>query len=151
MRRPWRRQPCGPPPALSAEQPSGDPALVTAKGSRTEERFWEFFGVTIRNRHTRHTRLAYLQAGTGFCAATEAHGITRLIEVRPLHVAAYVEALGRSHAIATVKQHLAALRRLFDWLVAGLPVEPAPPRPISVSGHPERILPLLRPDEKSLH
>jgi len=32
-----------------------------------------------------------------------------------MHVAAYVEQLGRTHA----KPHLAAIRMLFDWLVTG--------------------------------
>jgi site-specific recombinase XerD len=37
--------------------------------------------------------------------------------ISPLHVAAYVEALEQDFEKPTVKQHLAALRRLFDWLV----------------------------------
>jgi integrase len=47
--------------------------------------------------------------------------------VRPIHVAAYVEALGKSHAPSTVKLRLAAIRMLFDWLVTGqvIPVNPA--------------------------
>src|ERR1700689_2898106 len=36
-----------------------------------------------------------------------------------MHVAGYVEQLGRSHSKPTVKQHLAAIRMLFDWLVTG--------------------------------
>ena len=42
-------------------------------------------------------------------------------------VAAYVEQLTKAYAPATVKQHLAAIRRLFDWLVVGqvIPVNPA--------------------------
>ena len=42
-------------------------------------------------------------------------------------VVAYVEELTRALSPATVKQHLAALRMLFDWLVVGqvLPLNPA--------------------------
>jgi len=42
-------------------------------------------------------------------------------------VAAYVEELTRARSPATVKQQLAALRMLFDWLVVGqvLPFNPA--------------------------
>ena len=42
-------------------------------------------------------------------------------------VAAYVEELTRALSPASVKQHLAALRMLFDWLVVGqvLPFNPA--------------------------
>jgi integrase/recombinase XerD len=36
-----------------------------------------------------------------------------------VHVAAYVEQLGKTHSAPSVKQHLAAVRMLFDWLVVG--------------------------------
>ena len=54
------------------------------------------------------------------------HGIP-LAKVEPIVVAAYVEELTRKLAPASVKQHLAALRMLFDWLVVGqvLPFNPA--------------------------
>jgi site-specific recombinase XerC len=42
-----------------------------------------------------------------------------LDEIEPLHVAAYIEALGKDFEKPTVKQHLAAIRMLFDWLVTG--------------------------------
>jgi integrase/recombinase XerC len=47
--------------------------------------------------------------------------------VTPLHVAAYIEQLGRERSAPTVKQRLAAIRHLFDWLVTGqvMPVNPA--------------------------
>jgi integrase len=34
-------------------------------------------------------------------------------------IAAYIEQLGKKHSPPTVKQHLAAIRMLFDWLVVG--------------------------------
>jgi site-specific recombinase XerC len=37
--------------------------------------------------------------------------------VQPFHVAAFVKKLQGTFAPPTVKQHLAALRMLFDWLV----------------------------------
>ena len=49
----------------------------------------------------------------------------KLANVKPPHVAAYVEMLGlpepqgQGLSKPTVKQHLAALRMLFDWLVVG--------------------------------
>jgi integrase/recombinase XerD len=51
----------------------------------------------------------------------------RLSTVRPIHVAAFIEELQTTHSKPTVKQHLAALRTLFDWLVVGhaLNVNPA--------------------------
>jgi integrase/recombinase XerD len=50
-----------------------------------------------------------------------------LEEVQPVHVAAYVEQLGRRMSPPSVKQHLACIRMPFDWLVTGqvVPVNPA--------------------------
>jgi site-specific recombinase XerD len=45
--------------------------------------------------------------------------IRELSEIRSHHVAGYVERLGKTHAPPSVKQHLAAIRMLFDWLVIG--------------------------------
>ena len=44
-----------------------------------------------------------------------------------MHVAAWVEDLGKTRAPPTVKLRLAALRRLMDWLVVhqAIPVNPA--------------------------
>ena len=62
-----------------------------------------------------------------FFAWVERHKIGQLVDIEPLHVAAYVEALGPRMAKPTVKQHLAAVRMCFDWLVTGgvLTVNPA--------------------------
>ena len=81
-----------------------------------ERRFWEFFTVNIRNPNTRR---AYFKAVQGFAAWCEERGLGDLAGVTPMHVAAYVEQLGRTHSKPTVKQHLAAIRMLFDWLVTG--------------------------------
>ena len=62
-----------------------------------------------------------------FFAWVERHRIGELADIEPLHVAAYIEALQATAAKPTVKQHLAAIRMLFDWLVIGdiLAVNPA--------------------------
>ena len=44
-------------------------------------------------------------------------GICNLWRVEPEHVSAYAEVWKTTHALPTIKLHLAALRRLFDWLV----------------------------------
>ena len=36
-----------------------------------------------------------------------------------MHVAAYIEQLRQARSAPTVKQHLACIRMLFDWLVTG--------------------------------
>lgn len=112
-----------PSPALTAPE-TRVPALIAASGKRAERRFWEFFTVTIRNPNTRR---AYARAATEFCAFLYEGGVDRLTDIQPMHVAAYVELLGRSHSPSTVKQRLAAIRMLCDWLVVGqvLPVNPA--------------------------
>jgi integrase/recombinase XerD len=73
-----------------------------------------FFAATIRNKNT---RMAYYRAVTDFFAWLDAAGIVALVDIEPLHVAAYIEALQERMAKPTVKQHLAAM--LFDWLVTG--------------------------------
>ncbi len=47
--------------------------------------------------------------------------------VQPLHVAAWIEGRTRERSAPTVKQQLAAIRHLFDWLVMGqvVPLNPA--------------------------
>jgi site-specific recombinase XerD len=49
----------------------------------------------------------------------EARGVTELGAIRTHHVSAYVEVLTRRYKAPTVKQHLAAIRMLFDWLIVG--------------------------------
>ena len=47
--------------------------------------------------------------------------------IRPIDVASYVEARQQTHSAPDVKQQLAAVRMLFDWLITGqvVPVNPA--------------------------
>ena len=54
-------------------------------------------------------------------------GITNLAQIEPIVIAAYIEQ--HPGATPTVKQHLAAIRMLFDWLVVGqvVPLNPAAP------------------------
>ena len=54
-----------------------------------------------------------------FFAWCDHHKIGEIADIEPLHVAAYVAALGKDFEKPTVKQHLAAIRMLFDWLVVG--------------------------------
>lgn len=99
------------------------PVLVQAAGPRAEERFLEFFTAEIRNPNT---RAAYARAAGRFLGWCEEVGL-ELGAIHPRAVAAYVELLGRELSPQTVKQHLAAIRRLLDYLVTGqvLPMNPA--------------------------
>ena len=115
-------------PAEGSARPSplarhaATPALF-APSEQAERRFWEFFTAHIRNRNT---RLAYLSAVRRFAEWSERRGLA-LGQVEPMVVAAYVEQLSGALSPASVKQNLAALRMLFDWLVVGqvLPFNPA--------------------------
>ena len=98
------------------------PAMFLAD-AKSSERFWEFFAANIRNKNTRR---AYYKAACRFNDWCEGRGLLDLAKVKPIHVAAYVEGLQRTHSKPTVKQHLAALRMLFDWLVVGHVMEVNP-------------------------
>lgn len=98
------------------------PTVVQQAGPRAQEKFAEFFAATIRNRNT---RMAYLRAVKKFFAWVEAMTLS-LTELRPLHVAAYIETLSLECSAPTAKQNLAAIRSLFDYLVVGQVVEMNP-------------------------
>ena len=125
--------PALPAPALAA-QPAGAviPAIVAGAGERAARRFLEFFAPTIRNPNTRS---AYHRAAVRFFAWCEAHGLDELALIEPLHVAAYVEQLGRGFEKPTVKQHLAAVRMLFDWLTTGGVMAANPAAPVRGPKH----------------
>lgn len=129
---------------LSASLPV--PALIAAAGDQAGLRFLEFFAGSIRNLHTRR---AYGRATVAFLTWCEGHGVPSIAAVQPLHVAAWIEQQTRDVSAPTVKQQLAAIRHLFDWLVTGqvIPINPA----ASVRG-PSHIVrqgktPVLEPAE----
>lgn len=98
------------------------PAIIASAGENASRRFIEYFTATIRNRNT---RLAYAEAAWQFFHWCESRGVRSLDQIQPVVVAAYIEQ--HRGATPTVKQHLAAIRKLFDWLVTGhvVPVNPA--------------------------
>jgi site-specific recombinase XerD len=65
-----------------------------------------------------------MTAVSRFFASCEQNQIGQLADIEPLHVAAYIEALGQDFEKPTVKQHVAGIRMLFDWLVTGQVVAP---------------------------
>ena len=74
----------------------------------------------LRRHHPQQEHAHGLLPGRGrFFAWCEQHQIGELADIEPMHVAAYIEALASDFAKPTVKQHLAAIRMLFDWLVIG--------------------------------
>ena len=99
------------------------PALIADAGEQAGWRYVEFFTANIRNPHTRR---AYARACSRFFAWCEDRGLT-LATIRPFDVAAWVEELQEQHKAPGVKQQLAAVRMLFDWLITGqvVPTNPA--------------------------
>ena len=93
----------------------GVPALIADAGGAAVRRFIEYFTANIPNPNTRD---AYLRRVLRFCAWCEARGF-RFESVPPVAVAAYIEELKRDFAKTTVKQSLAAIRGMFDWMVTG--------------------------------
>lgn len=91
------------------------PALIANVGDQASWRYVEFFTANIRNSNTRR---AYARACGGFLTWCEQRGLM-LTTIRPHDVGAYLEALQTGSAAPTVKQQLAAVRMLFDWLVIG--------------------------------
>jgi site-specific recombinase XerD len=97
--------------------------LIANEGDAAGWRYVEFFTANINNAHTRR---AYARACARFFAWCEQRGLT-LTAIRPFDVAAWVNALQENHGAPGVKQQLAAVRMLFDWLITGqvVPFNPA--------------------------
>ena len=96
---------------------------IQAAGRDATRCLLEFFTAQIRNRNTRE---AYHRALVDFLAWCADRGC-RLEQIEPMLVAAYVEYLATIYVPPTVKQHLAAIRMCFAWLVTGqvIPSNPA--------------------------
>ncbi len=118
------------------------PSVIANLGDTAVKRFVEFFAVHIRNPNT---RIAYVYAVRQFFAWCP----LPLGAIEPVHVAAYVELLGKQRSAPTVKQHLAALRMLFDWLIVG---QVMTSNPASAVRGPKHVVkkgktPILTPEE----
>ena len=114
-------------PALTAV-----PAPVMDAGDVAARRYVEFFAANIRNPNT---RAAYARATGDFFAWCDRHGLA-LAAVQPVHVAAWIEGLSQVGLSApSVKQRLAAVRMLFDWLVVGQVVPHNPAAPVRGPKH----------------
>lgn len=93
------------------------PVVIQQAGENATRAFLEFFSAGIRNKNT---RVAYARACSRFLDWCDARGL-RLYQIEPMVVAVYIEQLGgeqnlKKLAAASVKQHLAAIRMLFDYL-----------------------------------
>ena len=134
-------------PVARVLRPDGSvvPAPIADAGERAGWRYVEFFTANIRNPHTRR---AYARACGKFFAWVEGRGLA-LENIRPFDVATWVEQLQATHSAPGVKQQLAAVRMLFDWLVVGQIV---PGNPAAAVRGPKHVVktgktPVLEPAE----
>ncbi len=99
------------------------PAMIAREGDRAAQRFIEFFTANIRNPNT---RMAYARAVWQFMAWAEERRLP-LERLNPIFISAYIEQIQLHMSPPSVKQHLAAIRMLFDYLVIGqvVPHNPA--------------------------
>ena len=120
--------------------------VLYAPTAHAAKRFIEYFAANIRNPNTRR---AYFHAVQQFSAWCEAQKLTEILDIEPLHVAAYVEVLVKRLAKPSVKQHLAAIRMLFDWLVVGQVIATNPAAPVRGPRHTVKKgkTPVLAQDE----
>lgn len=101
----------------------GVPALFLDAGEKAWWKFIEFFTARIRNRNTREAYGRAVWRFSIWCTRKRLH----LHQLSPFFVAAYIEGLGAQLSRPSVKQHLAAIRVLFDFLVVSqiVPTNPA--------------------------
>jgi site-specific recombinase XerD len=92
-------------------------AIVAASGRKARDRIEHFLFASIDNANTRK---AYGRALASFFTFLEDGGRERVQDIGPLDVGDYVET-GKANGLstATLKQHMAAIRMLFDHLVNG--------------------------------
>src|SRR3954453_9906915 len=109
------------------------PALIANLGDAAAWRYVEFFTANIRNAHTRR---AYARACSRFFARCEDRGLTPAT-IRPHDVGTYIEQLQLAVSAPSVKQQLAAIRMMFDWLVTGQIV---PHNPASAVRGPKHVV-----------
>src|ERR1700751_1157207 len=93
------------------------PAPLFSPTRKAAKRFLEFFTAQINNAHTRRAYMNATRRFAEWCASKDIHELT---QVQPFHVAAFVHDLQDELSPPSVKQHLAAIRMLFDWLVTGM-------------------------------
>ena len=86
--------------------------LVSELGPGADQTFFDFFFSTISNENTRQ---AYKRALFQFFTWCEEHDLTLQI-VKPFHVGIYRDQIAERLSKASVKQHLAALRKFYDFL-----------------------------------
>lgn len=120
--------------------------IIAQANAQARTRFLEFFAAAIRNPNTRR---AYARAASDFLTWCAGQGVRDLAAISPMHVAGWIEALGQSLSAPTVKQRLAAVRHLLDWLVTGQVLAHNPAASVRGPAHSARTgrTPVLEAEE----
>ena len=132
--------------ARSSATPRPDPGPGRRRRRGRDPALLEFFTANIRNRNT---RAAYARAVAGFFRWCEGGGFASSTASSPCMSPPTSSSSGRRTRRPRVKQHLAAVRMLFDWLVVGQVVRS---NPASVVRGPSHVVkrgrtPILSPEE----
>jgi site-specific recombinase XerD len=98
------------------------PVLIANAGEQASWRYVDFFTANIRNPNTRR---AYARSCQQFFAWCDERALS-LPAIRPFDVSTYIEYRQQTHSAPDVKQQLAAIRMLFDWLITGQVVQHNP-------------------------
>ena len=99
------------------------PAAVASAGESGRRAWLDFFTAQIRNRNTRQ---AYARAAHRLFDWLSEYGIHDVVDIEPVHIAVWLESRMREASRPTVKQELAGIRRLFDWLTVRQVVSSSP-------------------------
>jgi site-specific recombinase XerD len=89
------------------------PVLIEKAGEKAKYKFLEFFMATLSNENTRES---YARAAYRFLSWCETKGL-ELSTIHPVAAAAYFQKLEQEVSVASVKQHLSALKHMFDFFV----------------------------------
>ena len=99
------------------------PDQIANSGPAGRRAWLEFFAAQIRNPNTRQ---AYARAAHRLFDWLAEYGINDVVDIEPVHIAVWLEARMREASRPTVKQELAGIRRLFDWLTVRQVVSSSP-------------------------
>jgi len=107
-------------------------AIITSVGDDAVTQLVEYFTAHISHAKTRG---AYFRNAIDFLCWCEDCGIHDLKAIKPVIVATYIEQIQQEYAKRSVKQHLATIRMLFDWLVTGHVIDVNPAHAVSGPKH----------------
>ncbi|MFC1758390.1 tyrosine-type recombinase/integrase [Planctomycetota bacterium] len=89
------------------------PNVLSDAGGDVVKVFLTFFTDQIRNPNTRQAYLHNAIAFFEWCGDNQ----LSFADIESFHISGYIEQLRQLKSDATVKQHLAAIKMLFDWMV----------------------------------